>query len=198
MERIEEHFLRKLFGTTRGCPISQLYLEAGHTPIRYEAKKMRLLFLQYILNEKPESLIYKFLQLQFKNPTHGDWGSACLDDLKHLGINLSLQEIKSMSKIKFNKIIKLSIQKCALEYLLRKQGSKGKDILYSEIKMPEYLMPNEFNLTIEQKRYIFSMRNKMVPIENNFPSKGIVEKCVYGENLEMLYIYQYSCLNKEN
>ena len=30
LERIEEYFLRRLFKTTKGCPISQLYLEAGH------------------------------------------------------------------------------------------------------------------------------------------------------------------------
>ena len=69
LERLEENFLRKLFKTTRGCPISQLYLEAGHTPARYEAKRMRLLFLKYILNEKSESMINKFLHLQFDQPT---------------------------------------------------------------------------------------------------------------------------------
>ena len=30
LERIEEHFLRKIFKTTKACPISQLYLEEGH------------------------------------------------------------------------------------------------------------------------------------------------------------------------
>jgi hypothetical protein len=78
LERIEENFLRKLFETTRGCPISQLYLESGHTPARYEAMRLRLLFLKYILNEKPDSLIYKFLQLQIENPTRGDWASSCI------------------------------------------------------------------------------------------------------------------------
>ena len=35
IERIEENFLRKLFKTSRGCPISQLYLESGHIPARF-------------------------------------------------------------------------------------------------------------------------------------------------------------------
>ena len=55
LERIEESFLRKMFKTSRGCPISQLYLEAGQVPARFQAKKNRLLFLQYILQEDPES-----------------------------------------------------------------------------------------------------------------------------------------------
>ena len=57
LERIEECFLRKLFKTTKACPISKLYLEAGHQPARFEIMKRRLLFLKNILNEKEESLV---------------------------------------------------------------------------------------------------------------------------------------------
>ena len=110
LERIEETFLRKLFKTSRGCPISQLYLEAGHIPARYEAKRMRLLFLKYILNENPESLILRFLKMQFQNPTRGDWASTCVKDLEDLNIDLSLEDIENMSKSKYNNEIKKSIQ----------------------------------------------------------------------------------------
>ena len=58
LERIEENFLRKMFKTSRGCPLKRLYLEAGHQPARFEVKKTRLLFLQYILQEGPESRIH--------------------------------------------------------------------------------------------------------------------------------------------
>ena len=68
IERIEENFLRKLFKTSRGCPISQLYLEAGHIPERFQIMKNRLLFLKYILKQDSESLINKFLRLQLKTP----------------------------------------------------------------------------------------------------------------------------------
>ena len=40
LERIEERFLRQLLKTGRGCSISQLYLETGHTPARFEIMKM--------------------------------------------------------------------------------------------------------------------------------------------------------------
>ena len=58
LERIEESFLRKMFKTKRGCPIVQLYLEAGLVPARFEAQRTRLLFLQYIIQEDPDSCIY--------------------------------------------------------------------------------------------------------------------------------------------
>ena len=79
-------------------------------------------------------------------------------------------------------MIKISIRTCALEYLLGKQGSKGKDIIYSEIKMAEYLIPNELNLTISQKtRYFWS---------HNFSSKDKYDNCLKCEHTDdMLHIY---------
>ena len=99
-----------------------------------------------------------------------------------------------MKKTKLNNMIKISIRSCALEYLLGKQGSKGMDIKYSEIKMAEYLMPNESNLTISQKQQIFEIRNRMLPIPQNFPSKEKYDKCVKCETTEdMLHIYYSEC-----
>ena len=63
LERIEENFLRKVLGTARGCPISQLYLETGHIPARLEIQKTRLLYLQYILQQPEDSSLLKFLLL---------------------------------------------------------------------------------------------------------------------------------------
>jgi hypothetical protein len=100
LERIEENFLRQLFKTSKGCPIAQLYLEAGHKPARFEIFRIRLLFLKNILNENPESMIYKFNKM-------------------------TLEEIKSASINQFRKQLEKSINKKALEYLLQKRGSKG-------------------------------------------------------------------------
>ena len=148
LERIEEGFLRKLFGTSKGCPIVQLYLESGHFPARFAIMKIRLSFLKCILNENPESMIYKFLKLQYQNPTKGDWASNCTTDLKLLEIDLSLEKIKNMPKIKFQNILKISIEKKALSYLLNKQGRKGSNIKYTHLEMSECLMLNNENFSI--------------------------------------------------
>ena len=64
IERIEENFMRKVFNTTRGCPIVQLYFEFSQIPARFEIMKIRLLFLQSILNESEDSMMLKFINLQ--------------------------------------------------------------------------------------------------------------------------------------
>ena len=189
IERIEECFLRKILKTTKGCPIAQMYLETGHVPARFEIKKIRLLFLQYILKESPSSLISKFLQLQIENPTRGDWASNCINDLEELKINLSFEEIKMLTKAKFNQMLKKALAIRAFEYLTQKKGSKGIEINYTELKMAEYLMPNQENLSIEDRRRIFEIRNRMLPIPANFPLNKNVEKCWCGEDEDMRHIY---------
>ena len=86
---------------------------------------MRILFLKFILDENPDSLIHRFYKLQLENPKRGDWASACLENMKQLEIDMSLQEIKTVSENRLKNILKKSINETALEYLTDKQGSKG-------------------------------------------------------------------------
>ena len=89
IERIEEGFMRKMLNTTKGCPISQLYLELGQHPARFEIQKMRILYLKYILEQPDDSQLKKFLNLQFEKPIRGDWAraSTCLKDLGELNVS---------------------------------------------------------------------------------------------------------------
>ena len=69
LERIEEQFMRKVLNTTKGCPITMLYLTLGHVPARFEIQKMRILYLKYILSQKEDSLVRSFFNLQVEMPT---------------------------------------------------------------------------------------------------------------------------------
>lgn len=193
IERIEESFLRKMFKTSRGCPLSQLYLESGHIPARFQIIKNRLLFFKYILKQDSESLINKFLKLQLKYPTRGDWASSCIENMKYLNIEMNIEEIKVTKQSEFKNRINEAIKIEALDYILKLRGSKGREIEYNEIKMADYLMPNRENLTLEDnKRYIFAIRNRMIQIPNNFPSKNenIIENCrICGEKEDMNHLY---------
>ena len=183
IERIEENYLRKVLKTSKGCPIVQIYLEMGHTPARHKIQKTRLLFLQYILQQSDDSKINQFLKLQFEQPTRGDWGSTCIQDLKQLGINESFEEIKLMTKNKFTKILKEKMMKNALIYLTGKQKNKGKEIQYTSIEMAEYLLPSTSDISVDTKRKLFSVRNKMADIPANFQD----QICGEAENMKHLY-----------
>ena len=91
-------------------------------------------------------------------------------------IDLSFEEIKIISKQKYQKLLKSAISIKALEYLLDKQGRKGSEIKYSHLEMAEYLLPNNELLSIEDKRNLFEMRNHMVNIPANFASSKVITK----------------------
>ena len=80
---------------------SQIYLELGQAPARFDIFKLRLLFLKYILNQEQDSLIYKMFHLKLQNPSKGDWVSSCKENLQQLEIDFSFDEIKAMSVNKF-------------------------------------------------------------------------------------------------
>ena len=195
IERIEEGFLRKILNTQRGCPIVQLYLEVGLVPARFEIQRLRLLYLKTILQQSVTSMAYRFFYLQIDQPTRGDWASTCLSDLKELRIEESFEEIKQMTKSKYNNMLKQRINENAIKYLTEKQGKKGKEMNYSNITMAEYLLPNN-NLSNLDKQRIFAIRNKMVEIENNFPSGNKETYCYCGEKEKMSHIYYCELLSE--
>ena len=192
IERIEEEFMRKILNTSRGCPITQLYLEYGQYPARFDIQKMRLLYLKYILEQPEDSLIKKFYNLQLSKPTRGDWASACKEDLRALKITLSNQEIQKMTKYKFTSLIKERIVENALNYLKEKQSKKGGKIEYKNIEMAEYLQPT-CELEIREKQKLFEIRNDMTNIPSNF---GNEKQCLCGEKETMEHIYNCIYWNK--
>ena len=84
----------------------------------------------------------------------------------------------------------------AFNYLKQKQGSKGKEIEFSELQMAEYLLPWS-GLFLADQRKIFSLRNKMVKIVNNFSSIKQTCQCGEIETLEHLYICLEFSENKD-
>ena len=198
LERIEESYMRKIVKTKKSCPISQLYLEFGQSPARFEIQKLRLYFLKYILDEEKESLIRRFLELQIKTPTKNDWASTCKADIKSLNINLSFEEIGKMSANQFKEKVRHSCSVKAFEYLLKKRGRKGCEIQYKEFEMATYLLPNAV-LKIDEQRGIFALRNRMNNIPANFcSSEENKERCKCGNIETNEHIYNCIYLNGES
>ena len=102
-----------------------------------------------------------------------------------------------MTKGKFNRMSKERISENALKYLTEKQMKKGKEITYSKIEIAEYLLPDS-NLSTEQKRCLFSIRNKMFDIPDNFSSSEIQTFCFCGERETMSHIYYCKLIIEDN
>ena len=157
--QIEEEQMRLLFKTDRSCPIHLLYLEAGHTPARFQIKRMQINMFQYILKQKENSTLYSMLMEQTKTPVKNDFYSSVIIFLKEFGITKQIEEIKLMKRKEFKQIVKIQCTKAAFSYLIEKQssGSKGKTIKYISLRMADYLLP-EANISLQDQRDIFSIR----------------------------------------
>ena len=167
IERIEECFLRKLFKTSKSCPIMQLYLSAGVIPARFQIMQMRIMFFKDILNENDGSLIRRFYEIQVRNQTKGDWASTCAANLKQLKINLSTEEIRIMKRNEFKNILKKHTNQLAFEYINEKRGKKGSEVNHVSLRLADYLAPNNSGLSILEKQEMFSVINRMVQISYN-------------------------------
>ena len=90
--------------------------------------KLRLFFLKYILNQDPQSGIYRMYHLQLENPKRGDWASTCRKNMEDLNVNLSNEEIRKMSKNVFKNLIRKKCKEKGFEYLMKRRGKKGQNI----------------------------------------------------------------------
>ena len=94
-------------------PKVSLYLEMGCVPIRFIIKNRRLMFLHYILPQNESSLLFKFFKAQLDNPVKGDWSEQVFFDIREINLQVSLQEIKRLSKETFRVKVKKAIDKMA-------------------------------------------------------------------------------------
>ena len=98
-----------------------------------------------------------------------------------------------MSDKEYMQIIKRKCNESAYQYLMKKRGSKGREIKYQKLKMADYLLPNQ-ELDINEKRKLFEIRNKMTDLPSNICSSDQNKSiCLCGniENEQHIYDCKY-------
>ena len=167
----------QLLNTEKGCPRSQIYLECGLYPLRFEIMKMKILLFQYILKEDPSSLIHQFYTAQQQNTRKGDWISQLRQNLEYLNMECSNEQIRIMSRNNLKSLLKEKIQYKALRCLLTLRKSKGNEIDYEGLQMADYLSPNDLKLAVIDKLLLFAIRNKMINIQQTSEEKELGMEC---------------------
>ena len=128
------------------------------------------MFLNYLLNEDENSLVYKFLKVQDMNPSRNDWTVTVRKDLKFFNLSENFEEIKDMSKYSLKVKIKSEIRKKAFQELMdmRERSTKIRGE-YDELKMQDYLISKE--LSIDEKRTVFKLRCRVTEVKRNYRNK---------------------------
>ena len=89
-------------------------------------KARRVNYLHYLANQNENEMLYKAFMSQWKYPVKDDWTEEVKLNLKELGIDLSLEEIKKTSQYSFKRMVKVKTHECTLKYLLELKGKHTK------------------------------------------------------------------------
>ena len=109
LEQCDENLLSSILECESNSSNALKYLELGVIPIRFEIMKRKLLFLQYILKQGKQAMIYKILKAIEENPIKNDFVYTCKKYIESLKMNITLEQIKNMSKFQLKKILKEKI-----------------------------------------------------------------------------------------
>ena len=109
-------------------------------------------------------------QTQQKFSVKNDWIIQLNSDLDECNISLTENEIKEMKKEKFKTLVNKKIKRLSNEYLMNLQQShrKSRNVFITE-NIKSYLISDE--ISVEQKRLLFLMRNVMCDVKTNYKSQ---------------------------
>ena len=116
--------------------VAMLYLELDCMPCRDIIRQKRLLYIYYILNQNPESMIYRLFEAQRKNRTSKDWVSTILQDMEEIKMNMRFDDIKRMQKGTYINLVKASIQNHVWPSSTPTSTSSRVEWLYSQHPQP--------------------------------------------------------------
>ena len=162
---------------------------------RFVVKKYKLNFLHYILNQHEKSLLHRFFTAQLENPTKGDWVTEMKKYIIELEIASSFEEVKTIKKTRYEKIVSEKVKAEAFKYLKNKIKSKGSKIYYGDrLEMQNYLKPNRV-MTYQDQIEIFSYRSEMNDISLKYNEIQDNKVCVCTQELNNSHLYECITLN---
>ena len=165
LEKCDEILLSRILDCDANTSNALKYLELGIVPVRFEIMRRKLGFLQYILKQEKDSMMFQVFNATCENSVKNDFVFTCKKYLETLKIKLTYEEIENMSKFSFNKMLKEKIKIAAFCYLKCEQSKqeKIKDITYSKLEMQEYLADGDRNINLA--RQIYKARGQILDIK---------------------------------
>ena len=138
-------------------------------------------------------MIFKFMNAQWNQPVKNDWTTQVRQDLNDLEISEDFVVLKKFKKNAFKKMINMKIKKYAFEYLIKLKGghSKMRNINYEKLQIQSYLENSQ--LSVENKRDIFSYRTRMAEFGENFRGQRDFVICPFLCNQKDSQNHSFKC-----
>ena len=135
------------------------------------------MYLQLVLQEDEESLLFKFLNAQMDEPKKGDWWLKVKKDIEQLNLNLSLHEIKSMSKASFKNLVQTAVKAESFQWLSIKKckSKKVKNIPHDWFEIQKYL--SQPIMSTKETKFLFGLSSRMIHLRENYPGMQAENHC---------------------
>ena len=188
LEQTDEILLSRILDCDANTSNVLKYLELGVYPIKFEIMKRKISFLQYILKQEENSMMYKVFTATCEHPIKNDFVLTCQKYLECLNIKLTFKEIKEMSEYSFKKFVKEQTKEAAFKYLIGLKNKPGKhtkmaNLDYSDLCIQEYLLDGNSNTEIS--KIIFKARGRNLDIKEHKRWKYGDDLCLgCNENIE--------------
>ena len=133
----------------------------------------------HVNNAESKSLIQRCYKAQKSKPVKKDWVNDVENDKTYLNITLEDNELKTISKDKFKKLVKSEAKKKAVEYLtkLKTPHSKMDGILFTKLETHNYLKDKRLNTS--EVKLLFKLRTRMFNCKENFKNQYKNEEFLY-------------------
>ena len=160
--------IRRVIQTPMSTPNLSLFLETGELTVKSLIMMRRMNFLFYLMNLKESTMLHKFLQAQRRNPSPGDWILQIMNDMKILGIKERLEDLATMKRECYKRMIKRKITEYTYNELMHIKSSsvKLKNLTYKSLKTQDYLKSE--SMTDELTTDVFKYRTHMLEFHANY------------------------------
>ena len=157
LEEVDKILIRNILNAPVSSCIESLYLELGLIPISIILKARRISYFHYLVNLDEKEMLYQFFETQYKYPSKDDGTTQLVEDLKDFEIPEDFKFMRSKSKPAFSRILKIKTKEfaIALQLSIKSQHSKMDNLVYSELKMQNYLKSEEIPVPEAQNLFKF-------------------------------------------
>ena len=111
VEKVDEALLKGLVLGNSKFTVQALYMETAQLPLRFILACRRILFLQTTLYRGPEELKRKVYEAQKMDPTNADFWVLVEDDCTLIKLQITEEEMKSITKYELKVEVKKREQK---------------------------------------------------------------------------------------
>ena len=154
IEQIDEMYLMKLFQAPKKRGV----------PAKFIIQSRRIMYYWHLMHLDEN----EFYVAQSLRPSKNDWALQIMQDKKDLNLDISDEEMRNISKTKFQKILQSRIKENAAKFLIKTQlrQSKTKHMKISDKFMTaRYLFSK--TMCTEEISTLFKLRSRTIDVKDN-------------------------------